>query len=449
VWALVGIAIDSVFVDVVSWVLVILLPVAYAVAILRYRLYGIDIVISKALTYGVLAVFVTGVYVIVVVGIGSVLGGGDEPNLALSISAVAIVAVAFEPLRQRVQHWANALVYGQRAAPYDVLASVTVRIVDTRDPDEAFAQITQLVADGTGASEVALWLNVGVSLLPQAATPPKSLANLEPVRKGNGSPSDVPGDRSVAIRHRGDVMGVLSITKARGESVTAADETLLADVAASTGVLLRNIGLNAELIDRAGQLRLSRRRLVAAQDVERHRLERDLHDGAQQHVVALKVKLGIARILAEREGAEAVAELVTDLSATTQRAVDGLRAVAHGIYPPLLEAEGLEAALRPTKRTAPISVEIVVNRLGRYERSVEESVYFAVLETVSRAIDAGATRAVISLEEKEERVGFLVQVDAEVDDLTAVEDRIDAIGGTLIITSAPGKGTIVTGTVPL
>lgn len=442
VWSLVGIAVDSVFVDVVSWVLVILLPVAYAVAILRYRLYGIDIVISKALTYGALAVFVTGVYVIVVVGIGSVFGRGDEPNLALSISAVAIVAVAFEPLRQRLQHWANALVYGQREAPYDVLASVTVRIADTRDPDEALAQITQLVADGTGAAEAALWLNVGVSLLPQAATPPKSLANLKPVRKGNGSQSEVPGDRSVAIRHRGDVMGVLSITKTRGESVTAADEKLLADVAASTGVLLRNIGLNAELIDRAGQLRLSRRRLVAVQDAERHRLERDLHDGAQQHVVALKVKLGIARTLAEREGAEPIAELVTDLSATTQRAVDGLRAVAHGIYPPLLEAEGLEAALRPTKRTASISVEIVVNRLDRYEQSVEESVYFAVLDTVNRAIDAGATRAVISLEGEEELVRFSVQVDAEVVDLTAVEDRIDAIGGTLIITREQGASVV-------
>jgi signal transduction histidine kinase len=171
-------------------------------------------------------------------------------------------------------------------------------------------------------------------------------------------------------------------------------------------------------------------------------LERDLHDGAQQHVVALKVKLGIARTLAEREGAEPIAELVTDLSATTQRAVDGLRAVAHGIYPPLLEAEGLEAALRPTKRTAPISVEIVVNRLDRYEKSVEESVYFAALDTVNRAIDAGATRAVISLEGEEELVRFSVQVDAEVVDLTAVEDRIDAIGGTLIITREQGASVV-------
>lgn len=398
--------------------------------------------ISRALTYGVLAAFVTGIYALVVVGVGSLFGGGDEPNLVLSISAVAIVAVAFEPLRKRVQHWANVLVYGKRTTPYEVLASVTVRLADTRDPDEALGQITQLVADGTGASEAVLWLNVAASLIPRAATPPKSLADLEPIRDGSVSPSDIPGDRSVVIRHRGDVMGVLSITKARGESVNGSDEKILADVAAGTGVLLRNIGLNADLIERADQLRLSRRRLVAAQDAERHRLERNLHDGAQQHVVALKVKLGIARTLAEREGAESVADLVMALSDTTQRAVDGLRAVAHGIYPPLLEAEGLEAALSAAKRMDSIPVEIVVNRMDRYERSVEESVYFAVLGTITHGVDAGATWAVISLKGEPELVRFSVRVDADVSDLTGVEDRVDALGGKLTIVKDRGASIV-------
>jgi signal transduction histidine kinase len=205
--------------------------------------------------------------------------------------------------------------------------------------------------------------------------------------------------------------------------------------------------LNAELAERAEQLQVSRRRLVAAQDAERHRLERDLHDGAQQQVVALKVKLGIARTIAEREGAEPVAGLVASLADTTQEAVDGMRAVAHGIYPPLLESEGLEAALNAAKRTIPIPVEIVSTGIGRYERPVAESVYFAVLGTVTQAVDAGATRAVISLTGTDDKLRFTVDVDVAPGDLVAVRDRIDALDGTLTVTTNQAA-SVITGLVP-
>ena len=102
----------------------------------EYRLYDIDVVISKTVTYGVLAAFITGVYALVVVGIGSLFGGGDEPNLALSIAAVAVVAVVFEPLRKRVQHWANVLVFGRRATPYEVLSNATARLAETSDRED-------------------------------------------------------------------------------------------------------------------------------------------------------------------------------------------------------------------------------------------------------------------------------------------------------------------------
>jgi len=202
------------------------------------------------------------------------------------------------------------------------------------------------------------------------------------------------------------------------------------------------MGLNAELAERAEQLRVSRRRLVAAHDAERHRLERDLHDGAQQQVVALKVKLGIARTLAEREGAEQVATMVASLSDTAQQAVDGMRAVAHGIYPPLLEAEGLEPALAAARRTIPIPVEIVTSGLDRYDRTIEESIYFSVLDTVGRAVDVGATRTVVSLGGDAQSVSFRIDVDADLADLTAVADRLDALGGGVSISSEPGRSVI-------
>ncbi len=419
-----------------------IIPTVITIAVLRFHLYDIDVVISKTLTFGVLAGFITGVYALVVVGVGSLVGGGgDEPNLALSIVAVAIVAVVFEPLRRRVQHWANVLVYGKRATPYEVLSSATARLAEARDPDEALAQVTELVADGTGASEVSFWVVVGGWLHPRAASPAAVLDGLAPVAVGDGM-GELPGDRVVPIQHGGQLLGALSITKGKGDAVTDADGRLLDDVAAGAGVLVRNLRLNAELAERADELRRSRRRLVAAHDAERHRLERDLHDGAQQQVVAVKVKLGIARTLAEREGADQVAVMVASLADTTQEAVDGMRAVAHGIYPPLLEAEGLEVALLAARRTVPIPVEVVVSGVGRCERAVEEGVYFAVLDAVGRGVDVGASRAVVSLTGTDDTVGFTIDVDAPVGDLTAVVDRVDALDGTLAITSEPGRSVI-------
>jgi signal transduction histidine kinase len=223
---------------------------------------------------------------------------------------------------------------------------------------------------------------------------------------------------------------------------------MLHDIASSAGLLVRNISLNAELAERAEQLRVSRRRLVAAHDAERHRLERDLHDGAQQQVVAVKVKLGVARTLAEREGVPDVESLVSSLAATTQEAVDSMRAVAHGIYPPLLEAEGLEAALSAAIRALPIRVDLDSDEVGRYERSVEESLYFCSVETMTRAVDGGATWARIEMRETSDSVRFTVRHDGEVGDLVSVGDRVEAFGGELSLDVEAGE-VVISGQLPM
>jgi signal transduction histidine kinase len=353
----------------------------------------------------------------------------------LSIAAVAIVAVAFEPMRNRVQHAANRLVFGKRASPYEVLAQATRRLAEAGTPEETLAQVTHLVADGTGAVAAVLWLRVGDHLQPHSATPTEALGGLSPVALAGEEVPELPGEAVIPIFHRQELLGALTITKPRGQSVTGADEKVLADVAAGSGLLLRNIGLNAELEERAEQLRVSRRRLVAAQDAERHRLERDLHDGAQQQVVALKVKLGIARTLAEREGADKVVAIVTDLAATTQEAVDAMRAVAHGIYPPLLEAEGLAAALSAVRRTFPVPIDLKILGLGRYQRPVEESVYFCVVEVITRAVDSGASSIEVSLVGTVGSVEFRVRHDGQLDDFVAVEDRLQALEGRFFVTT--------------
>ena len=421
-------------------------PLAMGIAILKYRLYGIDIVISRSLTYGALALFITGVYARVVVGIGTLVGG--ESNLALSIAAVAIVAVAFEPLRNKLQHWANRLVFGERATPYEVLARTTAQLAGTGGVEDALEQVTQLVVDGTGATDAVLWLKVGGRLQSRAATPSSVLEGLSDVPMPKADLPDLEGDASTPVRHGGEILGALSISMPRGVIVSGLDEKMLNDVAAGTGLLLRNIGLNVELTERAEQLRASRRRLVAAHDAERHRLERDLHDGAQQQVVAVKVKLGLARTLSEREGANDVTAIVATLANDTQDAVDAMRFVAHGIYPPLLETEGLGVALATLGRSFSVPIELATDDLERYPRSLEETIYFCLFEIATSAVDKGATSVTIALVGEPDAVTFTVRHDGSSGNPVSVEDRVEAFGGELSLDDEAGE-VVVSGQLPI
>ena len=146
-------------------------PFAMAIAVLRYRLYDIDVVISRTLVYGSLAAFITAVYVGIVVGIGTLVGSGGQPNLVLSIVATAIVAVAFQPVRERLQKVANRLVYGKRATPYEVLSQFSERVAETYAAEEALPRMARVLAEGTGAERAQVWLRAGPVLRPAAAWP--------------------------------------------------------------------------------------------------------------------------------------------------------------------------------------------------------------------------------------------------------------------------------------
>jgi signal transduction histidine kinase len=422
------------------------LIMSFAVAILRYRLYDIDLVISKTVTYGALAVFITVVYVVIVVGVGGLVGGGGEPNVVLAVGATAVVALLFEPIRSRVQRWANRVVYGERATPYAVLSELTARYAVGESDEEALGRLAGLVASGTGASQSVVWLRVGDRLRPEAVVGGGGAPGSVRLTGGGGGLPDLGGEVAEPIVHGGELLGALSIAKDRSDPVSPADRQLLADVAAGAGLLLRNIRLNAELADRADELRVSRRRLVAAQDAERRRLERNLHDGAQQQVVALKVKLGLARTLAEREDAAEIAAAVADLAADTQRAVDGMRTVARGIYPPLLEAEGLGAALLAVARDASFPVEVDADGVGRYPAEVEATVYFSVLEAVNQSAAPPSGVARVQVSDDAGVLGFTVDgVTVTGAGLIAAADRIDALGGTLTTDTATGT---ITGRLP-
>ncbi|MGF1668591.1 MAG: sensor histidine kinase [Acidimicrobiia bacterium] len=411
----------------------LLIPIGIGIAIFRYRLYDIDVIVSKSVTYLGLAATIAGLYATVVVLPLLVVGipDGEGPGLVLPMVAAAVVAVVFEPVRSRMQRWADRLVYGERATPHEVLSQLTSRLAESK-VGSGVDDLARLLAQGTGAQRAIVWLKVDDELRPDGVFSRGEPERIAAVLIGDLVDDDFTASRPVA--HRGEVFGAASITKAPNDPISPRDRELLSDVAAGAGLVLRNISLNRELELRAEEVRASRRRLIAAQDSERHRLERNLHDGAQQQVVALKVKLGIARTIAEREGADDIVTRVSALAEETQQAVDALRAVAHGIYPPLLESEGLEAALRAIERTSQLPLTVAADDLGRYPRPIEETVYFSVVEVVERARMSGATQMTVRLTGLAAELVMAVDVKGSTDlDVTVVYDRVDAAGGTLSV----------------
>jgi signal transduction histidine kinase len=416
-----------------------------AIAVLKYRLYEIDVVINRAVVYGTLAVFITLIYAAIVVGVGTLVGG--QSNKFLSAVAAAVIAIAFQPVRERSRRFANRLVYGKRATPYEVLSDFAERVAGTYAVDDVLPRTAHILAEGMGATSADVWVRVGSELRTAGSWPSATVGHV-PI----ADDLVVPGaTATVPVRYQGELLGALSVTKAPGEVLTSADTKLLADVASQAGLVLRNVGLIEEL-------RASRQRLVAAQDEERRKIERNLHDGVQQQLVALNVQAGL---LARASGGDAakLAELAGQLQTRASEALDDLRDLARGIYPPLLADKGLAAALEAQARKAAMPVSVETDGIGRYGQPVEAAVYFCTLEALNNVAKyAGASSATVALEQRNGHLRFTVIDDGTGFDTNATSygtglqgmaDRLDAIGGTLQVTSSLGAGTSVAGSVPV
>lgn len=428
-----------------------------AIAVLKYRLYDIDVIISRALVYGTLAALITAIYVALVVGVGTLLGVGTRPNLALSIAATAAVAVGFQPVRERMQKVANRLVYGRRATPYEVLSEFSERMSESYASEDLLPRMARVLADGTAADLAEVWLRVG-SVLRRVSSWPPDTSSCEPVAvTGQILPIIPHSDRTAAVRHHGELLGALTVTKQKGEPLTPIEGKLLDDLAHQAGLVLKNVGLTADLKARLADLRASRQRLVTAQDGERRRLERNLHDGAQQHLIALKVKLGLTEMLAIKDPERARANLA-ELKSDADEALQTLRDLARGIYPPLLAERGLKEALDAQARKATIPVRVDATGIGRYTQDIEAAIYFCCLEALQNVQKySAATSATVSLTLSNGNVGFRVSDDgggfdadntAPGSGLQNMADRLDALGGEISIESSPGRGTTVTGLLP-
>ena len=285
---------------------------------------------------------------------------------------------------------------------------------------------------------------------PAASWPDPTEPHPPIVSEGDALPTFPDADAAVAVRHGSELLGALTVTKPPNDPVVPEEDKLLADLAAQAGLILENFRLIEDL-------RSSRQRLVAAQDEERRRLERNIHDGAQQQLVALAVKVRLAEGMVgrdEQQQREALHGILDD----AQDALENLRDLARGIYPPLLADRGLAEALGAQARKSPLPVIVDSEGIGRYPREIEAAVYFSVLEAMQNVAKyAQASHVAVRLRPENGSLAFSVTDDGRGFDkartpygmgLQNMSDRLAALGGSFDVRTAPGHGTTVLGRVP-
>ncbi len=441
--------------QVVTIVVLFGIPAAITIAILKYRLFDIDVIISRAVVYGLLSAAFTIVYAGIVLGIGTVAGHRGGP--VLTVAAAVCIAVLFQPLRHRFRQFANRLVYGERATPYQVLSDFAEDMAGQLDYGEALDKMVSLLAGATGATRAGAWIRMGAELRPAATWPPGSPAPSPVAVSGHLELPPIDASRAVPVRHGDELLGALSLQKPANEPLTSTEDQLLQHLASQAGLLLRNVALTAELQATIDELRASRRRLVETQDAERRKIERNLHDGAQQQLIALAIQLGLLEQSADDPGS--FRQMAAQLKEALHAALEDLRDLARGIYPPLLADQGLVPALQAQARKAPLPVLIESDSLGRYPPDTETTVYFCTLEALQNITKyAAASQATIRLACTQGSLQFTITDDGTGFDTTTaghgtglqgMTDRLAALGGTLAIRSQPGHGTTLTGQLPV
>ncbi len=426
-----------------------LIPIAIGFAILKHRLYDIDVVINKSVVYGAMAAFITVVYVAIVVGIGRVVG--SDRNLGLSILATALVAVGFQPVRERVQRLANRLVYGKRATPYEVLSEFSSDMGHTFATEDLLPRMARMAAAGTAAARVHIWLQVGPQLVREVSWPEDGLAVEpgQPVVDGERVFADGV-DMAIPVRHQGELLGVIGVGKPPNEPLSPQEEKLLRDLASQAGLVLRNVRLIEEL-------RTSRQRLVTAQDQERRRLERNLHDGAQQRLVAISLALRMARMAAGADADPALGGRLDQASEQLALALAELRELARGIHPAILTERGLGPALESLAERCTIPATVHASLNGRLPPSSEATAYFIASEALANVAKySRATAVAVRVEQLDGELRLEVVDDgvggadaSRGSGLLGLADRVAAVEGTIEIDSPPGLGTRLTCTLPV
>lgn len=446
---------------------------------------------------GLLTLMAVG-YAVVVLALGHAPDGRERAALVLS----GLVTIAVALLYPRVRDWAariaRQLLRAQAPTLDEPLRLFSGRLSRAIPLEELLLQVAETLRRALRLRAAEIWTGAGGELERTVSDPERgraqlSLAAEQPVVAREGVAGEgfaqvwlrplLEGREDASLRvapavRAGELLGLIVVERPPGgEPFSDREEGMLGDLARQIALALHNARLDSALQAsletlrrQADELRASRARIVTSADAERRRLERDLHDGAQQRLVSLMFRLEEARELATREPAaeldtlrnellEQVASLA-EFKSELQSALDELRDLAHGIYPPLLSDSGLAEALAAAAARAPLSCHVDTEGVGRYPPDVEAAIYFCCLEALQNAAkhSGDGARVSLSIREGEGRLAFVVEDDGLGFDpgqvnggigLTSMSDRVGAIGGRLEIESTPGSGTKVRGWVPL
>ena len=424
------------------------IPVSAGIALLRHHAHGIEVVANRSIVYGALAALITSTYAVVVAGAGAVVGRSERSNVLLAVAATVAAAIIVHPARQRAQRFADLIIYGYRASPFELVSTFSERL-GSASYDDALPQMARLVADGIGADEVRVWLRTGAELRAASCWPPAAAASPPPSKQlVDDEPSEL-DDPAFPVRYRGMLLGAITVKMPPQEPMTPATARLLEGLASQAGLVVRNASLVREL-------QVSRERLVTSHDEERRRLERDLHDGAQQRLVTLSMDLRQARSRAAASGDAELSSSLETAEGELARSLAELRELARGIHPAILTQNGLGAALRSLAERSPVPVELRCVPDGRFADPVEATTYFLVSEALANvAKHADASHASVAVRRGVDRLEIEVSDDgsggASIEGgtgLRGLADRVAAVGGRMDLRSAPGAGTMVLAEIP-
>ncbi|MGH9248296.1 MAG: sensor histidine kinase, partial [Acidimicrobiales bacterium] len=438
-----------------------------------------------------LALMILGVYVVVVVGLGDDVAGTEHRVLGLSMAAALVAVVLAEPVRSRLREQARQWVGQERRPAAATLETFGARMTRAIPMDELLLQLTENLRSTLGPLGAEVWTGSDGVLERTVSVPerPRARVTLAGAELAAVSRARVSGNawaavwlptvvadaggpdgravRIASVTHLGKLLGLLVVVRSGDErGFTDDDDRVLAELARQVGLALHNVSLDSalqasleELRQRNEELQASRARIVSAADASRRQIERDLHDGAQQHLVAMAVKLGLLRKLAG-DDPSSVEPMLGQLRDDVQETLTQVRELAHGIYPPLLRDHGLGEALRnaASRASLPTTVDVDVDR--RFGAEVEAAVYFCCLEALQNAgkhagdaaqarVQIAEVSGALSFEVSDDGAGFDPSAAAESHGFVNMRDRLGAFGGTLDVVSASGRGTVVRGRLPV
>jgi signal transduction histidine kinase len=473
---------------VVALAITALLPAALAAGTHVRLIAHVDRLLTQTVGAAGLTALVIAAYVAVVVALGRSMRDGERSLLLLSMVAAILAAAVYLPMRKRLSDFANQLVYGERVAPDEALRTWGSRLTRAIPLDELLLQLTESLRKSMSLMSAEIFTGTSGRYELAAGVPHRTAPVLEVGAKeravvaragvSGGTWLDVwlpqiaagnsARTRVAPIAHGGELLGLIVLVRRDdGSQFTDEDDRVVTELARQVGLALHNVQLDSALqesldeLQRANtDLQQSRLRIVSAGDAERRKLERNLHDGAQQHLVAMAVKLRMVEELVEDDPNEAT-KVIGELRNNLKDAITELRALAHGIFPPLLSSGGLAEALPAAAGRAALQTTVETRRIERYTPEIESTVYFCCLEAMQNAgkhagedaeiaITVEETDGVLSFSVADDGVGFdsaTQGVDGH--GFVNMTDRLGTVRGKLRVTSVPGAGTTIHGDIPL